>query len=116
MLHAVQRVSARHQLGRHSHEVLLQRAMAALRSDRTSFVIAHRLSTIRDADVIFVMENGAIVEQGAHAELLAARGHSYTLYNSQFLEAGDEAAKAPALTGRLPENSQSSVLQVQAVR
>ena len=55
-------------------EVLVQRAMAALRTDRTSFVIAHRLSTIRDADVILVMENGAIVEQGNHHELLAARG------------------------------------------
>ena len=53
-------------------EVLVQRAMAALRSDRTSFVIAHRLSTIRDADVILVMEGGRIVEQGSHAR--AARG------------------------------------------
>ena len=54
-------------------EVLVQQAMAALRSDRTSFVIAHRLSTIRDADLILVMEDGAIVEQGTHDELLAAR-------------------------------------------
>ena len=54
-------------------ELLVQQAMAALRSDRTSFVIAHRLSTIRDADVIVVMEDGAIVEQGTHDELLAAR-------------------------------------------
>ena len=53
-------------------EVLVQRAMAALRSDRTSFVIAHRLSTIRDADVILVMEDGQIIEQGSHAD--AARG------------------------------------------
>jgi ATP-binding cassette subfamily B protein len=68
-------------------EVLVQHAMAALRSDRTSFVIAHRLSTIRDADVILVMENGAIVEQGSHAELLAARGRYFALYNSQFAEA-----------------------------
>ena len=52
----------------------MQRAMAALRSDRTSFVIAHRLSTIRDADVILVMERGRIVEQGSHAELLEAQG------------------------------------------
>ena len=51
-------------------EVLVQHAMAALRSDRTSFVIAHRLSTIRDADVILVMEDGPIVEQGNHDELL----------------------------------------------
>jgi ATP-binding cassette, subfamily B, multidrug efflux pump len=65
-------------------EVLVQRAMAALRSDRTSFVIAHRLSTIRDADVILVMEDGQIVEQGTHYELLEARGHYFDLYNSQF--------------------------------
>ena len=68
-------------------EVLVQRAMAALRSDRTSFVIAHRLSTIRDADVILVMEDGQIVEQGTHHELLEARGHYFDLYNSQFAAA-----------------------------
>ncbi|MGW7595215.1 ABC transporter ATP-binding protein, partial [Streptomyces rubiginosohelvolus] len=55
-------------------EVLIQRAMASLRSGRTSFVIAHRLSTIRDADVILVMESGRIVEQGSHDALLAAGG------------------------------------------
>jgi ATP-binding cassette subfamily B protein len=65
-------------------EVLVQRAMAALRSERTSFVIAHRLSTIRDADVILLMENGAIAEQGSHTELLAARGRYFELYMSQF--------------------------------
>jgi ATP-binding cassette subfamily B protein len=65
-------------------EVLLQRAMAALRSDRTSFVIAHRLSTIRDADLILMMESGRIVEQGTHEELLAARGAYHRLYQSQF--------------------------------
>ena len=65
-------------------ELLIQQAMAALRSDRTSFVIAHRLSTIRDADTILVMENGGIVEQGSHAELLTARGAYYRLYRSQF--------------------------------
>jgi ATP-binding cassette subfamily B multidrug efflux pump len=71
-------------------EVLVQRAMAALRIDRTSFVIAHRLSTIRDADVILVMEDGQIVEQGSHRELLDARGHYFDLYNSQFSGAIEE--------------------------
>jgi ATP-binding cassette, subfamily B, multidrug efflux pump len=71
-------------------EVLVQRAMAALRSDRTSFVIAHRLSTIRDANVILVMENGKIVEQGTHHELLEARGHYFDLYNSQFAAGREE--------------------------
>ena len=65
-------------------EVLVQRAMAALRADRTSFVIAHRLSTIRDADLILVMEHGDIVEQGTHEELLAAHGAYAKLYQSQF--------------------------------
>ncbi|WP_019204281.1 ABC transporter ATP-binding protein [Tsukamurella sp. 1534] len=65
-------------------EVLLQRAMHALRADRTSFVIAHRLSTIRDADVIVVMDHGRIVEQGSHEELLAAGGHYASLYRAQF--------------------------------
>ncbi|MGW4501484.1 ABC transporter ATP-binding protein [Micromonospora sp. NPDC004336] len=67
-------------------EVLLQRAMAALRSDRTSFVIAHRLSTIRDADLILMMEDGRIVEQGTHDELLAAGGAYHRLYRSQFTQ------------------------------
>ncbi len=65
-------------------EVLLQEAMAAIRSQRTSFVIAHRLSTIRNADVILVMEDGAIVEQGHHADLLARKGAYARLYNAQF--------------------------------
>jgi ATP-binding cassette subfamily B protein len=58
--------------------------MAALRSDRTSFVIAHRLSTIRDADLILVMEDGGIVEQGTHEQLLALQGAYWRLYNAQF--------------------------------
>jgi ATP-binding cassette, subfamily B, multidrug efflux pump len=74
-------------------ELLLQHAMAALRTDRTSFVIAHRLSTIRDADLILVMEDGAIVEQGNHDSLLAAEGAYARLYNAQFV-APEESAVA----------------------
>jgi ATP-binding cassette subfamily B protein len=66
-------------------EVLVQHAMAALRSDRTSFVIAHRLSTIRDADTILVMEDGQIVEQGDHDELLSRGGAFHRLYTAQFV-------------------------------
>ncbi|MBF4634852.1 ABC transporter ATP-binding protein [Agreia pratensis] len=65
-------------------ELLVQHAMAALRTDRTSFVIAHRLSTIRDADTILVMQSGRIVEQGNHDELLEAHGAYYSLYMTQF--------------------------------
>ena len=65
-------------------EVLIQEAMNALRVDRTSFVIAHRLSTIRGADVILVMEDGGIVEQGSHDELLSRDGPYFRLYSSQF--------------------------------
>jgi ATP-binding cassette, subfamily B, multidrug efflux pump len=65
-------------------EVLVQQAMAKLRTGRTSFVIAHRLSTIRDADVILVMDKGALVEQGTHHDLMAAKGFYYNLYASQF--------------------------------
>ncbi|MFI1502035.1 ABC transporter ATP-binding protein [Streptomyces platensis] len=72
-------------------EVLIQHAMAQLRTGRTSFVIAHRLSTIRDADVILVMENGSIVEQGSHEALLAANGAYARLYAAQFAEPLAEA-------------------------
>jgi len=65
-------------------ELLIQRAMAELRADRTSFVIAHRLSTIRDAHLILVMEDGRIVEQGDHETLIAAGGAYAALYRSQF--------------------------------
>jgi ATP-binding cassette subfamily B multidrug efflux pump len=84
-------------------ELLVQHAMAALRSDRTSFVIAHRLSTIRDADLILVMEHGEIVEQGKHEQLLAAEGAYFRLYNAQFaasavdLDSDDAAARGTGL-------------------
>jgi len=73
-------------------EVLIQKAMVALRSQRTCFVIAHRLSTIRDANVILVMEAGRIVEQGSHEELLASQGAYYRLYQSQFTGAATDLA------------------------
>ena len=89
-------------------ELLVQQAMKALRSDRTSFMIAHRLSTIRDADTILVMEAGRIVEQGSHEQLLAARGAYHRLYMSQFVGPADtevaeeERVAAEAATGALP--------------
>ena len=67
-------------------EVLIQQAMEALMQGRTSFIIAHRLSTIRNADLILVLRDGDVVEQGDHAELLARNGFYATLYNSQFEE------------------------------
>lgn len=65
-------------------EIQIQNAMDNLMKGRTSFVIAHRLSTIRDADVILVMKDGDIAEQGTHEELLAKGGFYAQLYNSQF--------------------------------
>ena len=76
-------------------ELLVQRAMGALRRDRTSFVIAHRLSTIRDADTILVMERGDIVEQGSHAELLERGGTYARLHAAQFARALAENESAP---------------------
>ena len=73
-------------------EVLIQQAMARLRQGRTGFVIAHRLSTIRNADSIVVMDQGRIVEQGSHAELLRRGGFYATLYNSQFADALAQAS------------------------
>ncbi|MGC5627257.1 ABC transporter ATP-binding protein [Georgenia sp. Z1344] len=94
-------------------EVLVQEAMGALRTDRTSFVIAHRLSTIRDADTILVMEHGDIVEQGDHATLLEAGGAYQRLYLSQFSEGIDpdaddavlEPASGPASSAPAPESA-----------
>jgi ATP-binding cassette subfamily B protein len=65
-------------------EILIQKAMDALMKGRTSFVIAHRLSTIKNADLILVLYNGDIIEQGNHAELLAAGGFYAEMYNTQF--------------------------------
>ncbi len=72
-------------------ELLVQQAMTALRANRTSFVIAHRLSTIRDADMILVMEDGKIVEQGNHTDLLARHGAYERLYRAQFSQAPESA-------------------------
>jgi len=84
-------------------ELLVQQAMSALRHDRTSFVIAHRLSTIRDADVILVMRDGQIVEQGSHEQLLASGGAYAELYAAQFSGAAIDVdtgeAPAPDLAG-----------------
>ena len=76
-------------------EVMIRQAMNRLRHGRTSFVIAHRLSTIRDADLILVMDNGRIVEQGTHEELLVAGGFYYDLYMSQFADPMVEETTTP---------------------
>ena len=65
-------------------EALIQKAMAQLMEGRTSFVIAHRLSTIKNADLILVMKNGTVIEQGTHEELISQKGFYEDLYNSQF--------------------------------
>ena len=80
-------------------EVLIQNAMNKLMEGRTSFIIAHRLSTIRDADTILVMNNGAIIEQGNHESLLAAKGFYYDLYNSQFIGAAVEEEQTTTESG-----------------
>ena len=70
----------------HRQEILIQKALDNLMKGRTSFVIAHRLSTIKNADMILVMKDGDIIEQGTHDELLAKNGFYAELYNSQFEE------------------------------
>jgi len=90
-------------------EVQIQEAMRQLMTGRTTFIIAHRLSTIRNADQIFVINDGEIIERGTHSELMNARGFYYDLYMSQFkgtyaMHPGDEAQlgqqTAPPMTGR----------------
>ncbi len=65
-------------------ETLIQRGLDKLMEGRTSFVIAHRLSTVRTLDRILVLENGEIIEEGNHAELMARKGYYYRLYCNQF--------------------------------
>jgi ATP-binding cassette subfamily B protein len=89
-------------------EDLIQRGMAALMQDRTSFIIAHRLSTIKRADRILVIEAGRIVEMGNHRELLRARGHYYRLYTRQFrkqLEQSLDTFNVPGLARALSVGS-----------
>ncbi|MCS7483124.1 ABC transporter ATP-binding protein [Umezawaea endophytica] len=76
-------------------EVLIQKAMTSLRAGRTCFVIAHRLSTIQDADVILVMEDGKIVERGAHGELLRAKGAYARLFAAQFARTAEDEEERP---------------------
>lgn len=85
-------------------EQKLQAAIAAAQRGRTCFIIAHRLSTIRGADVILVIRDGRIEEQGTHAELLARKGHYYALYANQFRDEGQRAAWA----SRRPEGIKGS--------
>ena len=65
-------------------EMRIQRAFAKLMQGRTSFIVAHRLSTIKEADIILVMKDGNIIEQGNHEQLIQKQGFYYKLYNSQF--------------------------------
>ena len=65
-------------------EIRIQKAFNKMMKGRTSFIVAHRLSTIREADLILVMKDGHIIEQGIHFELVAKRGFYYELYTSQF--------------------------------
>mgnify|MGYP002295095388 CR=1 FL=1 len=68
-------------------EIKIQEAFNKLMEGKTSFIVAHRLSTIKNADIILVMNNGNIIEQGTHDSLYAQKGFYYNLYNSQFPKA-----------------------------
>ncbi len=94
-------------------EVLIQQAMNTLRSGRTSFVIAHRLSTIRNADVILVMEDGAIVEQGSHDKLIADGGAYARLYAAQFAGAAIDEAELNAAAPAMPAAAAGAMMRRQ---
>ena len=96
-------------------ELLIQRAMSRLREDRTAFVIAHRLSTIRDADLILVMEDGTIVEQGSHTQLLAKKGAYWRLYNAQFEGALESEDAVAVPTVPLPPPPTAAQIVVEAL-
>ena len=70
-------------------EIRIQNAFTKMMKGRTSFIVAHRLSTIKEADIILVMKDGHIIEQGNHETLLAKNGFYATLYNSQFIQSED---------------------------
>ena len=89
--------------GGHPHRGARPAGDVGAAPDRTSFVIAHRLSTIRDADLILVMEDGEIVEQGSHDELLAAGGAFARLYAAQFQGAVTDLDETPDAVGGAPE-------------
>ena len=72
-------------------EIRIQKAFNAMMEGRTSFIVAHRLSTIKEADVILVMKDGNVIEQGTHSELLIRNGFYTELYNSQFVSGKDVA-------------------------
>ena len=72
-------------------EIKIQEAFAKMMKGRTSFIVAHRLSTIQEADIILVMKDGHIIEQGRHEELLAKKGFYANLYESQFVNTSSQA-------------------------
>ena len=72
-------------------EIRIQKAFAKMMKGRTSFIVAHRLSTIQEADIILVMKDGHIIEQGRHEELLAKKGFYANLYESQFVNTSSQA-------------------------
>ena len=74
-------------------EIRIQKAFAKLMQGRTTFIVAHRLATIKEADVILVMKDGSVIEQGRHKELLEKKGFYYELYHSQFIDNNEKLSK-----------------------